>query len=218
MQGNDLAKKAVLEVGISDDFDVLLVYSGKFKSFNANVKYSKTKLIFSLSSNWLEFSDDLKIGIIQSLCVKVFKLKIKTFEMDLYEKFLSNLKNYSKVDMCDEVLLASFNRVNEEYFEGFMERPNIVWGDKAYTKLGHFEHQSNTVLISSIFKKNLHLLDFIMFHELLHKKHGLKKSGSRYIHHSKEFRLDEKRFKDKSIESKLKKFVRVERFKGFLGF
>ncbi|MFT4311590.1 MAG: hypothetical protein ACMXX7_03110 [Candidatus Woesearchaeota archaeon] len=218
MQENDLVRKAVLDVGVSDSFDVKLVYSARFKDFNANLKYSNSSLVFSLSKKWLEFSQDLRIGLIQSLCCKVFKFDVKTLEMDLYDKFLSNLKNYSKVLDCDEVLLASFNRVNEDYFDGFMERPNLVWGDKAYTKLGHFEHQTNTVLVSSIFKKNLHLLDFIVFHELLHKKHGLKKSGSRYIHHSKEFRLDEKRFKDKNIEKKLRNFVRIEKFKGFLGF
>jgi hypothetical protein len=38
------------------------------------------------------------------------------------------------------------------------------------------------------------VVDFIVYHELLHKKHGLRWSGSRAHAHTPEFRRDERRF------------------------
>ena len=217
----NLAEKAITSLfgSFLDSRKIYLRYSGRFKGFNANVRYNKAEIVFNLSKDWLEFSEDLRIGLIQSLALKIYKRKDNSFELDLYEKFISNLPKYAKVNKTDEVLESSFNRINLKYFDNNLTRPNLVWGAKAFTKLGHYEHQSDTVLISDIFKDNLELLDFIMFHELLHKKHGLKKSkGSKYIHHSKEFREEESLYEDKDIEKKLTKFVRKKRFKNFFGF
>ncbi|MCF7872440.1 hypothetical protein K9L97_05395 [Candidatus Woesearchaeota archaeon] len=197
-------------------------YSNKFKSLNANVKYDFNTIIFSLSKDWLEYSEDLRIGLIQHLLLKVYpnRKSSKTTELDLYEKFINNLGKFTKIEDSDEELIESFNRVNEIYFDGFMDVPNLKWGGRAFTKLGHYEYQSNLVVISDIFKDEKELLDYIMYHELLHKKHGYKKTKSgRAMHHTKEFLEDEKKFKVKDIEQKLKWFIRKKRLKkAFLGF
>lgn len=217
----NLAKRAVFELynGFLDDRDIFLKYSSKFKGFNANVYYTSKYLEFRLSKEWVELGDDLKIGLIQSLCNKVFNTNVLTLEIELYRKFLDNIGSYVKIDKRDSVLEDSFNRINVKYFDGLLTRPNLVWGEKAFTKLGHYEHQSDTVLISSIFKDELYLLDFIMFHELLHKKHGLERTSSgRHVHHSKAFRLEEALYEDKDIERKLRFFVRKKRVKNWFGF
>lgn len=197
-----------------------LKYSAKFKGFNANVRYNFQKITFSLSKDWLEISDDIKIGLIQHLASKIIKKPYKkTFQLDLYEKFISNLPRYAKITNNDPILENSFNKMNKKYFDNLLERPNLVWGEKAFKKLGHYEYQTDTILISSIFKKNIELLNFVMFHEMLHKKHGMKKTKTgRMIHHSKAFREDEKKYEDKQIERKLSWFASKQKIKNFLGF
>ena len=49
-----------------------ITYSAKFKSLNANVKYDINKIIFSLSRDWIEYSEDLRKGLIQHLLLKLF--------------------------------------------------------------------------------------------------------------------------------------------------
>lgn len=194
------------------DREFSLKYSGRFKDFNGNVHYTRSSAEFRLSKRWEEFSVDLRVGFIQHLLVKIYEYDFeKTFEMNHYESFINNLRTYAKVQKkAPPALLDSFNRVNTEYFDGFMQRPNLKWGKKAYRKLGHFEYASNTVVISRVLKERVDLLDYVMYHELLHKKHGLKKSksGKSNIHHSKEFLEEEALFRDKSVESKLKWFLR----------
>jgi hypothetical protein len=217
----NLAERAVFDFynGFLDNRKISLKYSGRFKGFNANVTYTNRDVVFNLSKAWLEFSEEIRIGLIQSLALKVFKKEGSSLELDLYYKFVSNLPKYAKVDKNDPLLEDSFKRINFKYFENSLTRPNLVWGLDAFTKLGHYEHQTDTVLISNIFKKDLELLDYIMFHELLHKKHGIMRTKTgRAIHHSREFREEEKTYLDKDVEKKLRIFVRKKRFKNWLGF
>lgn len=193
-----------------------VTYSAKFKSLNANVKYDFNKLIFCLSRDWLEYSDDLKKGLMQHLLLKVFSRRRyeKTMELDLYEKFIKNLGKYTKVEVADEELKRSFDRINKEYFIGLMDQPNLEWGSSTFHKLGHYEYASNLIVISDIFKGDIELLDYVMYHELLHKKHGYKttKTG-RSIHHSREFKEEEKKYKIPDIEKKLSWFIRKKKIK-----
>ncbi len=195
-------------------------YNNRFKSLNSNVKYDNHKIVFSLSKDWLEYSEELRKGLVQSLMVKIHPYEYEeTMAIDLYKKFISNLNRYAKRDKTDPILEEAFKSINKEYFEDLMEQPNLVWGKKAFYKLGHYEHQTDTVLISEIFKEEKELLDYILFHELLHKKHGIKFSKTgRHMHHTKAFRDEEKKFKDKNIEKKLKWFLRKHKLKNAFGF
>lgn len=214
----NLAKEAFDELfpRFSEERKLVVSYSGKFKDFNANVKYSDKFIHFSLSKGWLEFGDDLKKGVIQHLLLKMFSCRkfTKPFSLDLYEKFIDNVGRYSKVDRSHPELDDSFERINKRYFNDMMEKPNLVWGLNAFRKLGHYEFASNTVVMSSIFRGEPEMIDYIMHHELLHKKHGGKttKSG-RTIHHSREFKLDEAKYHDKESERKLKRFLRKKKLK-----
>jgi hypothetical protein len=63
-------------------------------------------------------------------------------------------------------------------------------------------------MISSAMKDDEHLLDYIMHHEMLHKKHKFNHSVSRTHSHTPAFRADEAKFNDKMAEAKLKAYLR----------
>jgi hypothetical protein len=95
-------------------------------------------------------------------------------------------------------LNQSFDRVNARYFDGKMPRPRLTWGSVfTRSKLGHYEGVSDTVQISaSLDQGNVPELamDFLMYHELLHKKHRTEwRSGRGYVH-TPAFKEDERRF------------------------
>ena len=105
------------------------------------------------------------------------------------------------------MLLEVFNKLNEEYFNGLLDRPNLVFGQNSTTVLGNYNYSTDTVTISTILRDETDLLDFVVYHELLHKKHGFKHSGTRGQYHTPAFKRDEKLFRVKDIEKKLEKFV-----------
>ncbi|MBW2978417.1 DUF45 domain-containing protein [Candidatus Woesearchaeota archaeon] len=199
------------------DYRISIKYSGKFKPYNANVQINKftRHLKFSLSKSWRGTNKEIVIGLIQSLLLRIFKDKKESTNIDLYNNFIKNLHLTIPKNQADPLLMESFDRVNNEYFYSILEQPNLVWGKSSVAKLGSYEYQTDTITISSIFKKaQQHLLDYVIYHELLHKKHKFKAKGIRNYHHTSTFKKAEKNFKNSSqIEKELKKFCKKARIK-----
>ncbi len=201
-------------------------YSRAFNAYNANVKYTSNSMVFSLSHDWRKVSNDIKMGLIQSLLLKVYKEKRKSLNIDLYENFIKSVGDYAHVKESDPVLEESYKRVNEKYFNGFVEKPNLKWGGESFSKLGSYEYGSNKVTISRVLKEDSELLDYVMYHELLHKKHKFELKNGRSYHHTSKFRKKEKEFDNPMVEKKLESFLKKKRLKkmfkprkkGFLWF
>jgi hypothetical protein len=95
-------------------------------------------------------------------------------------------------------LERAFERVNRLYFAGSLPRPALTWSRRAtYREFGHYQPSSDTVSISrSLDAPSVpeYVLDYVVFHELLHKKLGMKTAGGRQYAHTPEFHHEEKRF------------------------
>lgn len=92
----------------------------------------------------------------------------------------------------------SFTRVNAAYFGGLMPKPRLVWNRTLTArKFGHYQPGRDTIMISVTLDAPGvpdHVVDFVMYHELLHKKHGSLIVNGRRLSHSPAFRADERRF------------------------
>ena len=111
------------------------------------------------------------------------------------------------------ILEDSFNRVNNNYFYGLIEKPNLIWTNSTY-KLGSYEYGSDTIMISKALKNaDKEMLDYIMYHEMLHKKHKFTRKNNRSFHHTSKFKKDEREFENsKLIEKRLKNLLTRKRF------
>lgn len=95
-------------------------------------------------------------------------------------------------------LSASFERVNRMMFGGTMLRPALAWTRSATARtLGLYMFSRDRLVVS----KSLDhpdvpelLVDYIMYHELLHKKLGLRRRHGRNQAHTAQFRAEERRF------------------------
>ncbi len=197
---------------------ITVTYSGHLNDFNATVRYNAEKMDFRLSKKWKDIGDNLQIGVIQHLLAKVFKLKQTTLHMDLYDKFIKHLSTYAKKTKTDPILEASFARVNEQYLDNELDRPNLEWGRKSFRKLGSYEYASDTITISTILLQQPELLDYVMYHELLHKKFKFTTTNNRSRHHTAEFKRWEKRFQNPHIEKELEQFLARQKLRQLLRF
>lgn len=215
-----LIKKSYKELYPNKELDVQakLKFSKAFKGYNANVKYSRNHMEFRLSYLWKSVSDEIKIGLLQTLFNKIYNTNIKTINIDLYNIFLKKIPTVTPKTKTEPLLEESFNRINNEYFNGLMMLPNLEFGGKNFHTMGTYDYASDTIRISKLLKKDLHLLDYVMYHEMLHKKFQYKKAGKKTMHHTKEFREWEKKFKDPDIENKLKRFLGKEKLKDKIWF
>jgi hypothetical protein len=113
-------------------------------------------------------------------------------------------------------LSESFDRVNRDYFAGTMPRPRLTW-NRSFTgrKFGHYDWILDTVMVTRTLDDSrvpAFVTDFIVYHELLHKKHGITWTNGRGYAHTAEFYREERAFKQYAeAEAMLEKLARSER-------
>lgn len=186
-----------------NEFQFFLKYSDKFKPYNANVKKYRDNIEVNLSKKWRKVSKEIQIGLIQSLFLKLFRVRDNTTNnIDLYNIFMKKVHVAVPKIRSHPVLETSFHRVNGRYFDGLIEKPNLVVGSDSKIKLGSYEYGSDTVTISNVLIKEGELLDYVMYHELLHKKHKFHTRNNKNFHHTKEFKIKEREFINSDIMEK----------------
>lgn len=132
------------------------------------------------------------------------------------EKVLVNRRRKVRIVRGMRDLGKSFERVNARYFGGKMGKPLLTWSTKrARRTLGKYDVERDIVSISPILDSQKipeEFLDFIMYHELLHKKHGIKQgdNGGRRRIHTAAFKRDERKFEDyEKMKNLMEKVARM---------
>jgi hypothetical protein len=91
-----------------------------------------------------------------------------------------------------------YDELRDRYFDPLMPKPQLGWSRKASRSLlGHFDHVHNAIILSSLLDRPevpRLVVDYILYHEMLHLKHPVEHRGSRRRVHTREFRQDEKLF------------------------
>ncbi len=227
--------KLSYETLFSEEFSYTshLSYSGQFSDFNANGRFDKMNrtVEIKISKKWRTVSNEIKIGLIQSLLLKLFNDKrekmhqknlssITSINIDLYNSFLKNLHLVVPKDKSDPLLEERFHLLNEKYFSGLIERPNLTFGTHSRRKLGSYNYKTDTIMISRVFENKPEHIDLVLFHEMLHKKHKFNETDTgRCMHHTTAFRKEEKSFESfEEREAAMQKFVRNYRIKKWFGF
>jgi hypothetical protein len=113
-------------------------------------------------------------------------------------------------------LAEIFDRANARYFHGQVKRPKLFWSRSlTRRKFGHYDWVGDAVMISRTLddvKVPAYVVEFVMFHELLHKVLGLRWSGQRQYAHTAEFyRLEKQYPRHADAEAALQKLARQRR-------
>ena len=91
-----------------------------------------------------------------------------------------------------------FDELNRAYFYGLLGRPTMTWsGVESRTSLGHYDPAHNTIVISRIFddpRMPKYVLEYLVYHEMLHLKYPVRLRGSRRCVHPPTFQAEESRF------------------------
>ena len=91
-----------------------------------------------------------------------------------------------------------FDDLNQRFFHGLLGRPQMTWSqDHARNHLGHFDPAHNTIVVSRIFDRHKvprFVLEYLVYHEMLHLKYPVKLKGTRRCVHGTELQAEEKLF------------------------
>ena len=124
---------------------------------------------------------------------------------------ISPLRIYDVYDLSE-----MFDKLNADYFGNTIPKPMLAWTTRAnYRTLGTYNFHWDIICISRIMNDRRVpriAVEFVLYHEMLHIRHGLRQVGNRALAHTPEFRADEMRFQGweeaKAIHSKLRELVK----------
>ena len=91
-----------------------------------------------------------------------------------------------------------FDSVNFWYFGGRISKPTLTWSPrKSFHILGHHDSTHDTISISRSLDSKVvprFVIEYVVFHEMLHIAHPAVHHNGRRYHHTAAFRRDERRF------------------------
>ncbi|HEV8384345.1 MAG TPA: SprT-like domain-containing protein [Candidatus Acidoferrales bacterium] len=95
-------------------------------------------------------------------------------------------------------LQTLFARLNRRHFRGRLHRPRLGWSARPWrTQLGCCDPALDQIVLSSRLDcENVprYVVEYVLFHEMLHVKHPIRRASCGLQAHSAEFRRQERRF------------------------
>ena len=95
-------------------------------------------------------------------------------------------------------LHALFEHLNQRYFDGTLQRPHIAWSTRSWRRqFGCYDPGPQQIVLNRRMDRAgvpQFVVEYVLFHEMLHVKHPTRRSGCSLLSHSPEFRREEKRF------------------------
>lgn len=184
-----------------------------FANVNNTIRLRQGRLLVRLSDLLEGAPDGVLRAIAHILLAKMYRHPIDRAYAARYRKYIGSHDIMRKAHLVRQMrgrkmllsargrfydLDAVFEELNTRFFHGLMARPRMSWSQtKTRRILGHYDPAHNAIIISRIFDHPAvprYVLDYIVYHEMLHLKHPVRLRGSRRCVHSPEFQEEEKLF------------------------
>jgi predicted metal-dependent hydrolase len=184
-----------------------------FANINNTIRLRQGRLLVRLSDLLEGAPEPILRAIAHILLAKMYRQPIDRGHAARYRKHLASHEIVRKTHLVRQLrgrkklrsarghfydLDAIFEDLNTRFFHGLMARPRMSWSqNKTRRILGHYDPAHNAIIISRVFDHFAvprYVLEYIVYHEMLHLKHPVKLRGSRRCVHSAEFQAEEKLF------------------------
>ena len=184
-----------------------------FANVNNTIRVRQGRLLVRLSDLLEGAPDTVLRAIAHLLLAKMYRQPIDRGHAARYRKYVASHDIARKAHLVRQMrgrkrLLTArghfydldtiFEQLNMRFFHGLMARPRMSWSQtKTRSILGHYDPAHNAIIISRIFDHPAvprYVMEYIVYHEMLHLKHPVKLRGSRRCVHSAEFQAEEKLF------------------------
>jgi len=184
-----------------------------FANVNNTIRLRNGRLLVRLSDLLEGAPEAVLRAIAHILLAKMYRHPIDRSQSARYRKYVGSHEIVRKAHLVRQIrgrkvlhsargryydLDAVFEDLNIRFFHGLMARPRMSWSPtKTRRILGHYDPAHNAIIISRIFDHPAvprYVLEYIVYHEMLHLKHPVRLRGSRRCVHPAEFQAEERLF------------------------
>lgn len=185
-----------------------------FAGLNHTARLHENQLIVRLSDVVIDAPTEVYQSLALILLAKLYHKKIDTLCLRTYKTFIlkHEIQQRARVARNHRSRLIRpsgsrgrhvdlevlFQRLNQRYFDGSIDKPSLSWSaKKSRSVLGRYNATRHAIFISRVFDApNVppYVVEYVMFHEMLHVKHQSRVHDSRQVVHTPEFKAEEKAF------------------------
>jgi len=185
----------------------------RYANANAQILLADGVLRVRMADTLAGAPEHVQEALAEILLAKLFRRPVPVESNDRYRRYLNRREVRRNLDQVRSVrgrkhvgapagkhydLLKVFEDLNFRYFFGLMARPTLGWSRTASrTLLGHYDPSHNAIILSRILDSAdvpRLVVDYVMFHEMLHLRHPVEHSGARRCVHTRAFKDEEKSF------------------------
>lgn len=199
---------------------------------NHTIRVRNGKVFVRIAEVCREMPPDAHKGLAFILVAKLLRKKVPAQARAIYSNFIKTQEIQAKAvenkrERGRKIITTSkgeaydldviFERVNLLYFQNSIPKPVLTWSSrKTFRILGHHDSTHETIVISrSLDSKKVphYVVEYVVFHEMLHIHHPTTHRNGRRYNHTPAFRRDERKFAfydeaEKWIESNVKNLKR----------
>lgn len=180
---------------------------------NHTIRVREQKVFVRVAEICRNLPVDAQKALAFILVAKLYRKKVPAQALEIYRNSIKNqamretvtenkrargrkIITTAKGDFYD--LQEIFAHLNQIYFDGKISAPVLTWSArKTFRILGHHDAAHETIVVSRSLdarKVPKYVVEFVVYHEMLHIFHPtIHRSGRRY-NHTPDFRRDERQF------------------------
>ncbi|MGI9037165.1 MAG: M48 family peptidase [Pyrinomonadaceae bacterium] len=180
---------------------------------NTRIRLRDGWVIIRISDVLIDAPLNFHKALAQILIRKLFRRRMLKNDLEIYHGYLKQshvhektiatrrargrkIVTTSKGEIYD--LDNIFTFLNQVYFENLLPKPVLTWSlKKNFRTLGHHDATHQTIVVSrSLDDKKVprFVVEYIVYHEMLHIKHPTVQHNGRRYNHTPVFRRDEENF------------------------
>jgi hypothetical protein len=184
-----------------------------YSSLRSTVRLRDGRVFLRVSDLLADAPDDALGGLARILFAKLLGRRVRPEWNDAYRAHAAKTEvmaaseelrgqrgskrmGASRGDVFD--LEAIFDRLNERYFGGVVERPRLGWTLRdSWRTHGHYDPAHRAIALSRTLDSPTtpeYVVEFVLFHEMLHALMPSEVRDGRHRHHTPEFREAEARY------------------------
>jgi predicted metal-dependent hydrolase len=185
-----------------------------FAGLNHTARLNDGRLTVRVSDIFADAPSEVYHSLAVILLAKLYRKKIDTTHQNTYRAFILRTEIQERAravrhERCRVTpargsrgrhvdLEELFDRLNDRYFAGTLDKPRLSWSArKSRFVLGRYDATRHTIFVSRLFDAPsipAYVVEYVMFHEMLHVKHQSRVRDSRIIVHTPEFKVEERSF------------------------
>jgi len=185
-----------------------------FAGLNHTARLNEGRLTIRVSDIFTDAPTEVYHALALILLAKLYRKKIDTAHQNTYRSFILRTEIQERArsvrtQRCRVTaargsrgrhidLEELFDSLNDRYFGGTLDKPRLSWSArKSRFVLGRYDATHHTIFVSGLFDAPsvpVYVIEYVMFHEMLHVKHQSRVRDSRIIVHTPEFKTEERNF------------------------